>query len=362
MMAELDFQDSQGENADRFSMPDPPLKFKPQISSDSNGSDASTTHSLEELSAPEFFEHQCTEIDAMTSRVVRESSIRKAISAAVADGQICVTVANPRSPDASLVAVSEQFEVMTGYSRCEILGKNCRFLNADCNVDAADLLRLRFASETGAPFTGVLENRRKSGELFLNLLDLRGLTVARNPMSGDELWFLIGLQADVTHLETAESQEARLSDMLSDTHEMVNNIRNKLADELSALAVSGALMSNFAVTEQGNYLRSRDSPLLPTEPDPEIWSLLATPQWRDGSNTTSRPWPFRPVAVTGISGWKPSIQPLHPSRSQQKLDEDSPRRSAFVSCLAQKPYAAVSVGALALVMLMSTKHQLTPFR
>ena len=38
----------------------------------------------------------------------------------------------------------------------------------------------RFLS--GASFTGVLPNRRKSGELFLNLLDLRG------PAEGDRLW------------------------------------------------------------------------------------------------------------------------------------------------------------------------------
>lgn len=269
--------------------------FHTQVSSNS---DASTTHSLEELSAPEFFEHQCSEIDAMTSRVVLESSIREAICAAVADGQVCITVGDPRSPDAALIAVSEQFETMTGYRRSEILGKNCRFLNTGCSMDAADLLRLRRAADSGAPFTGILENRRKSGEFFLNLLDLRGLTVARNPFNGDELWFLIGIQADVTNLQGAppEVQEARLAEL----HDVVSSIRGKLADELSALAVSGALMSNFEVTEQGNYLQSRVP--FTEQLDPEVWSLLSSPVWI--RSETPSPWHLMTLGplTRGLSG------------------------------------------------------------
>eukprot|EP00434_Breviolum_minutum_P033178 symbB.v1.2.029357.t2/scaffold3204.1/size61260/2 len=133
---------------------------------------------------PTFFEKHCSHIDEMTSQVVRESSIRSAIRVAVADRQVSVSVADPRSPDAYLIAVSDHFETMTGYGRSEILGKNCRFLNAGCKVNQGDLLRLRTAVKTGESFTGVLENRKKSGELFLNLLDLHGLTVARNHSTG----------------------------------------------------------------------------------------------------------------------------------------------------------------------------------
>lgn len=46
-------------------------------------------------------------------------------------------------------------------------------------VPIQDLVHLREASVSGAPFTAILPNRKRSGELFLNLLDVRGLTVAR---------------------------------------------------------------------------------------------------------------------------------------------------------------------------------------
>jgi len=237
---------------------------------------------------PTFFEKHCSHIDEMTSQVVRESSIRSAIRVAVADRQVSVSVADPRSPDAYLIAVSDHFETMTGYGRSEILGKNCRFLNAGCKVNQGDLLRLRTAVKTGESFTGVLENRKKSGELFLNLLDLHGLTVARNHSTGDELWFLVGIQADVSELSPCAMEEAEM-----DIHRVANDIRQKLADQLCALALSGALKftvvpQRAAGREERRQLRSKE-PVSPSgeEYDPEIWTVLPSPEWR-GSNTLSR--------------------------------------------------------------------------
>lgn len=257
--------------------------FEQQISATS---DASTTNSLEELSTPIFFEKQCSHIDVMTSQVLLESSIRKAIKEVVADRQVSVSVADPRSPDAYLIAVSDRFETMTGYSRPEILGKNCRFLNDGCRVNSEDLLRLRGAVKTGEPFTGVLENRRKSGELFLNLLDLHGLTVARDVSTGDDLWFLVGIQADVSELSPSKLAKAE-----REVHCVANDIREKLADELSALAISGAL--KFTVSTVSGHLRSNK----PEDSDEAIWSLLPTPQWRGvGGETLSGEGLERPFA------------------------------------------------------------------
>lgn len=356
--AEMDFDETSSQ-ADGDAMPVGPFErsisavktaFHTQVSSNS---DASTTHSLEELSAPEFFEHQCSEIDAMTSRVVRESDIRDAICAAVADGQVCITVGDPRSPDAALIAVSEQFETMTGYRRSEILGKNCRFLSNGCSMDAGDLLKLRLAADSGSPFTGILENRRKSGEFFLNLLDLRGLTVARNPFNGDELWFLIGIQADVTTLQGAarEVQEAKLDEL----HDIASSIRAKLADELSALAVSGALMSNFEVTEQGNYLQSR----VPFAHDPEVWSLLSSPVWICSETPmgicTETPWhlmTWGPL-TRGLSTVWPSQTCLGrpPTVRQSSSKPEVSRPTAAESELNRIPSAVVAASALVVTSL-----------
>ncbi|CAE8641449.1 unnamed protein product, partial [Polarella glacialis] len=234
-------------------------RFKTQISDES---DASTALSLEE------FEAQCSEIDALTTKVVGESSIREALCTALADGQFCVSIADPRSSDVALIAVSDKFLDMTGYDRQEVIGRNCRFLSNGCMPSTEDLVRLRMACETGAPFTGVLMNRRKTGEAFFNLLDLRGLTVARNHVTGKELWFLVGIQADVTDcIELSDDlAEARFSDGLLDhMQSAASSIRAKLAAELSALAMNAALRSSsFEVVKSEDA--SKDS-------DPEAWCL-----------------------------------------------------------------------------------------
>ncbi|CAE8614550.1 unnamed protein product, partial [Polarella glacialis] len=101
-------------------------RFQAQIS---NESDATTAASEEE------FVQQCTEIDALTTKVVAESSIKQAFCAALTDGQFCVSIADPRTPDNALIAVSNQFLAMTGYGQTEVLGKSSRFLSDGCAMD-----------------------------------------------------------------------------------------------------------------------------------------------------------------------------------------------------------------------------------
>jgi hypothetical protein len=224
-----------------------------------------------ELSSPELFSRQCTEIDAKALQVVLESQIKEAVETAAMDCHFCVTVADPRDEDVPLIAVSDQFANITGYSRSELVGKNCRMLQSDCPMmDQQDLWKLRTARMTGAPFTGVLVNRRKTGELFLNLLDLRGLTVARNPLSGKELWFLIGIQADVTNLVEDPDVDHHVPELERSLEEVAARIRANLVDELKDFAVSGALMTNFeghAEVDSG-VQQVRDA-----------WCVLPEPTW-----------------------------------------------------------------------------------
>jgi len=209
---------------------------------------------------------QCTEIvDLHLPNVVNEVLVKRSIKEAVADCTFMVTIADPREKDCPLIAVSGEFEAMTGFQKSEILGVNCRFLNQGCDMDAADLAGLRLSSKTGAPFTAVIPNRKKSGELFLNLLDLRGLSVAQNPRTGEDLWFLIGIQADVTGL--AEDEVPK--DLLRDLQEVADGIRKGITRELSHMAVEGALTTEGELTQGAASSR---------------WHLLERPCWRPGRN------------------------------------------------------------------------------
>lgn len=331
--------------------------FNLQISAASTASNISTP-SLAELSSPEFFSRQCSEIDSKATKVVFEAKVKDAFLAVVADCHFCVTVADPRDPDVPLIAVSDQFQATTGFTKAELIGRNCRVLRAGCLSDPIDLLCLRACLKTGSSFTAVLNNRRKTGEHFLNLLDLRGLTVARNPWTGEELWFLVGIQADVTNFGLSQSQEYYCKEHLPKLAEIANSIRSKLVDELKDLAVSGALMRNF----EGHDEIQVDFPQ-------DAWCILPEPQWRNGGHL--RPTVISPLLVNPVLSnlggqlpyWAPN-QLQYPSLFRSCGLDVNPEMSAAASLLKhwQVVFAATGLGGLILLSIFSLKGHHPGFR
>jgi len=170
---------------------------------------------------------------------VNREQAAQVIIEAVAECDFCISVADPTVEDVPLIAVSTGFEEMTGFCNQEICGKNCRFLNTGCSLSDGDLMRLRHASNTGAPFTALLPNRKKSGEMFVNLLALQGLALAKHPTTGEMLWFCIGIQADVTDLEEGDSETAELphEDHVKQRGEIVRLIREKMQQGMQGAKV-----------------------------------------------------------------------------------------------------------------------------
>mmetsp|Transcript_23212 Transcript_23212/g.61828 ORF Transcript_23212/g.61828 Transcript_23212/m.61828 type:complete len:447 (+) Transcript_23212:60-1400(+) len=240
---------------------------------------------------------QCTSIDKDLTAVVTEVLIRQSIEAAVAECKFVVTIADPRAKDCPLIAVSEEFENLTGFQRNEILGVNCRFLNQGCDMDPADLMALRESSRTGAPYTAVIPNRKKSGELFLNLLDVRGLNVAKDRRTGEDIWFLIGIQADVTDLAEDEVP----LDHMQGLQRIADGIRIGITKELSKMAMSGLAS-----------MTCEDLDVLP-----EQWALLDVPIWRSSEAPIKTRWPMPTVqdeSLVDEAGTERSR--LLPSRTQ----------------------------------------------
>jgi len=120
--------------------------------------------------------------------------------------EVSVTLGRPEEPDFPLIGVSDGFERLTGYLRREIVGRNCRFLNEGCVVSAVDRHAMRVCLRTGQSFTGVLQNRRKNGELFSNLLSMLTLRIGNMP-------YILGVQIDVTNMEVDLASEKTASEM-----------------------------------------------------------------------------------------------------------------------------------------------------
>ena len=140
---------------------------------------------------------------------------------AIAASSNGITVSDYKLPGAPLIYVNRSFELMTGYSAGEVIGRNCRFLQGtDRNQPA--LLELRAAIREGRDCEVLLRNYRKDGALFWNELRL-------SPVHDDQgrLVNFVGVQNDVTDRKRAEEGLRRAH---AELDERVRNRTARLAE------------------------------------------------------------------------------------------------------------------------------------
>ncbi|ROW01779.1 hypothetical protein VPNG_07800 [Cytospora leucostoma] len=112
--------------------------------------------------------------------------------------------------DCPIIYVSDNFQNLTGYSRHDILGQNCRFLQApDGKVEAGDkrefvandaVYNLKQKVQEGKECQQSLINYRRGGKPFLNLL-----TMIPIPWETKEIRYFIGFQIDLVECPDAIS-------------------------------------------------------------------------------------------------------------------------------------------------------------
>lgn len=125
-----------------------------------------------------------------------ESPQLRSARTAVESSNSSMIVTDPRQPDNPIVVVNDAFCRLTGYSKAEILGRNCRFLQGpDTHPQAKDALR--DAIGAGRPGIATLMNYGKDGRSFPNCVQVLPI---RND-AGEPIIF-VGSQFQVTPLET----------------------------------------------------------------------------------------------------------------------------------------------------------------
>eukprot|EP00440_Ansanella_granifera_P060575 gb/GFBE01065654.1/.p1 GENE.gb/GFBE01065654.1/~~gb/GFBE01065654.1/.p1 ORF type:complete len:243 (+),score=50.27 gb/GFBE01065654.1/:1-729(+) len=175
-------------------------------------------------------------IDDTLARI--EVNISCVVVSSIRDCHFSVSIADPLLPDCPLISVSEGFCELTGYSRDTILGQNCRFLNDGCDIKPSDRMGLRLSAKTGKHFCSVLKNVKADGTPFLNLLDMRGLSVGKTE-TGEERFFIIGIQADVSEQGT--------EDLPLEHKTQMQHIANLIRDELVTALQQAAIITSQAV-------------------------------------------------------------------------------------------------------------------
>jgi PAS domain S-box-containing protein len=110
--------------------------------------------------------------------------------------------------DCPIIYVSEIFERLTGYSKFEVLGRNCRFLqdpdgkvipgSKRQNVDDESVYYLKTRLQENKEAQRSLINYRKGGQPFMNLLTMIPIT-----WDTDEIRYFVGFQVDLVEQPSA---------------------------------------------------------------------------------------------------------------------------------------------------------------
>src|SRR5215218_6327672 len=159
--------------------------------------------------------------------------MRRLLDRAVAASSNGIVITDPRVPDNPIVYVNPAFERITGYTASEVLGYNCRFLQAD-DRDQPALEELREALTEARKCRVVLRNYRKDGTPFWNELYV-------SPVHDEEgrLTNFVGFQNDITHRRRIEEER----DALLVKEQLARSEAVEVRRRLALLAAAGPSLS-----------------------------------------------------------------------------------------------------------------------
>ncbi len=152
-----------------------------------------------------------------------------------------VAITDYRSDDNVIVFVNDSFCRLTGYSREELVGRNCRLLQGP-DTDRAKVAAIRAAVAAGQPIETDLLNYRKDGTPFWNRLALAPVfDAARN------VTFYFGSQVDVTaERERLAALESRNADLLE--AQRISEERLRVATEAGQIGVWELSLPDLTLT------------------------------------------------------------------------------------------------------------------
>eukprot|EP00607_Mallomonas_marina_P004454 CAMPEP_0182437004 /NCGR_PEP_ID=MMETSP1167-20130531/84738_1 /TAXON_ID=2988 /ORGANISM="Mallomonas Sp, Strain CCMP3275" /LENGTH=434 /DNA_ID=CAMNT_0024629753 /DNA_START=106 /DNA_END=1410 /DNA_ORIENTATION=+ len=147
-------------------------------------------------------------------RILRSGSWLFTFVAAVENLPICITLSTARKDRIGfpLIYVNKYFEATSGYSRTDIMGANCKFLQRDgsgiIRSESDSVERLSNALKNAEPIKVAITNFRRDGTAFKNLLAIKPVFDTKG-----EYEYVIGVQFDISS-QRSSSYALRLVDAL----------------------------------------------------------------------------------------------------------------------------------------------------
>ncbi|MFC7255779.1 PAS domain S-box protein [Haloplanus litoreus] len=153
--------------------------------------------------------------DDITERKEREETLERRTQA-IDEAPVGITITDPEREDNPMIYVNDAFVDLTGYTRAEAVGENCRFLQGE-STDPDQVAEIREAIDAEEPISIELKNYRKDGTEFWNHLEIA-------PVRDDAgaVVNYIGFQQDVTGRKERQRQLEVLDRVLR------HNLRNDM--------------------------------------------------------------------------------------------------------------------------------------
>lgn len=141
----------------------------------------------------------------------------KALKSFFESSPIPLTLASPVFDDCPVVLCNEPFMTLTGYTRDEVLGRNCRFLQGG-QTDPKARGALRYAIESRCEALVPITNYRKDGSEFDNYVFILPIFD-----SSGRLLYVLGSQCDISRSLRAMSPIEH-AQMLDEGIELANPV------------------------------------------------------------------------------------------------------------------------------------------
>jgi PAS domain S-box-containing protein len=145
---------------------------------------------------------------------------------------IPLTLADAGIHDHPLVLANDAFLTLTGHSRDDVVGRNCRFLQRDGANDESRAEIRRLLAE-GREGVARLVNYRKTGERFEVLLFLHPIFDQAR-----EIRYVLGSQYDVTSLRSTRtaSHLSQLGDIIGEANAAIRDGGNMIVSSMQVMA------------------------------------------------------------------------------------------------------------------------------
>jgi len=139
-----------------------------------------------------------------------------------------IVISDPTLPDNPIIYVNRAYELITGYSSADVIGRNCRFLQGK-DTDPKARALISGAIRSKQPVTTEILNYRKDGTPFWNEVSITPV----QDVSGN-LTHFVGIQADVTHRRNVEEQ-LRQSQKIEAIGQLAGGIAHDFNNMLTAI-------------------------------------------------------------------------------------------------------------------------------